>query len=215
MPPLGAVRAVLLPVVVVMTAACAGTRQPSAPPGSLDARLDADEAAAGAVPWAADRPLVWSDFRAQAPAGGPEGALTAYSLLQDVRCTGTAFEFRVTAAFLPQRSWVKPPVLANPALSARTLRHEQTHFDLTEVHARLMRQYFAELYEPCRQDEAVLQRAADRFVADEAAEQSRYDADTHHGLAAPAQTRWDEDVRQRLAELRRWVSGEDAKRARS
>jgi hypothetical protein len=193
-------------VIVALTASCAGVGAPAAPPVSLDAQLDADEAAARAVPWAADRPLAWTDFRAPAPAAGPEGALTAYSLLQGVRCTGAVFEFRVRAAFLPDQSWVKPAVLADATLSASTLRHEQTHFDLTEVHARLMRQYFARLYEPCRQDERVLRQAADRFVAAEAADQARYDGDTRHGLVATAQTRWNADVRRRLTELREWAS---------
>jgi hypothetical protein len=195
----------ILPAIAALSAGCVGTRPPETPRVSLDARLAAQEAAAGAIPWTADRPLTWADFRAPAPAGGEEGALTGYSLLQGVRCTGSVFEFRVTAAFLPDRSWVKPAVMADPALSASTLRHEQTHFDLTEVHARLMRRYFAGLYEPCRQEERALQRAADRFVAAEAADQARYDADTRHGLAAAAQARWDEDVRRRLAELSAWM----------
>ena len=43
------------------------------------------------------------------------------------------------ATFDPNTSWVRNPKTASEAL----LRHEQLHFDITEVYARLMRQKLA------------------------------------------------------------------------
>ena len=154
-----------------------------------------------ALGWSATRRLSWTDFQGIAPARGDESALTAYSLFHGATCTGKAFEFRVVAAFLPRQSWVRPAVLANPATSSRTLRHEQTHFDLSEVHARRMRRYFAELFEPCMKTAEELGALAQRFVREEAAAQRRYDEETNHGRVARKQTEWDTEVGRQLASL--------------
>jgi hypothetical protein len=157
-----------------------------------------------AIPWSASRRLAWTDFKGSAPDSGAEGALTVYSLFHGMRCTGQTFEFRVTAGFLPARSWVKPSVLNNQELSTQTLAHEQTHFDLSEVHARRMRRYFAELYDPCGQTETSLEAGAAGFIRAEADAQTRYDQETAHGRRADAQRTWGERVRDDLASLVRF-----------
>jgi hypothetical protein len=194
-------------IATVALGACSAAHPSSSVPsaGPLAATLATELTPLNAVAWSADRPLAWRDFQGQPPASGSEGALTAYSLFQALRCTGRSFEFRVVAAMLPHQSWVKPEVLASSALNARTLRHEQTHFDLSEVHARRMRKYFAGLYDPCGETEDRLRASADRFVQDEAAAQTRYDGETRHGLALDAQARWDRDTSERLAELREFA----------
>lgn len=154
-----------------------------------------------ALPWSANRPLVWDDFRGQAPADGAEGARTVYLISYLSRCRGLDFEFTVVAVMLPPSSWVKERVLTSPNESTRVLRHEQTHFDLTEVHARRMRRYFSELYNPCGVPEDRLKESVDRFVADEAEAQRKYDLETGHGLRLDRQRAWDDHVDGLLAEL--------------
>jgi hypothetical protein len=152
------------------------------------------------VPWNAARPLAWTDFRAEAPEGGQEGALTGYSLLYGVRCVKTTFQFEVEAVFMPHRSWVKPVVLADPGERERTLRHEQTHFDLTEVYARRLRKHLHEIYDPCTDINRV-QDGAERLIQLEPDAQRQYDEDTRHGLDRTRQRAWDEDVKGWLVEL--------------
>jgi hypothetical protein len=152
--------------------------------------LRAQMAAEQAFAWSADRRLLWSDFKGVPPSSGSSGALTAYSLLFGHRCTGARFDAGVAAVFLPHRSWVKPAVLVDPELNRRTLLHEQTHFDLTEVHARRMRKYFAELYDPCARGGEQARIGAERIVANEAESQARYDAESRHGLVDRGQRDW-------------------------
>ena len=92
-------------------------------------------------------------------------------------------------------------MLANAAQSSRTLRHEQTHFDLSEVHARRMRRYFSELFEPCVKTAEELGVLAERFVREEAAAQRRYDEETSHGRVTKKQTEWETEVGRQLASL--------------
>jgi len=160
--------------------------------------LRSDLAADHAFAWSAARRLVWSDFQASPPASGAEGARTAYTLYYAWRCRGRAFEFRGIAGFRPRSSWVKAIVLNDPVQRRTVLRHEQTHFDLTEVHARRMRRYFGGLTDPCGKGDAELTALARRMMDEERAEQRRYDEETRHGLLADRQTAWTADVSRRL-----------------
>ena len=161
--------------------------------------LHDDLVADSAFPWSATRRLVWSDFRGQPPTSGPEVAKTAYALFYAWKCRGEAFDFRVIAGFRPRQSWVKAIALNDTVLRRSALRHEQTHFDLAEVHARRMRRYFGGLAGACRKTDGELTQIATRLIDEEKAEQQRYDAETNHGLRSEAQAAWNADVARRLA----------------
>jgi predicted secreted Zn-dependent protease len=109
------------------------------------------------------------------------------------------FEFRVIAGFRPRQSWVKAVVLNDTTQRRTVLGHEQTHFDLAEVHARIMRRAFGELAQPCAKTDAQLSALAQRLAQEERAEQRRYDAETNHGLLAGPQAAWTLQTRRRLA----------------
>jgi hypothetical protein len=182
----------------VATVACVPKTGASGQP-TLTELIDSEVVAADAIPWAADRPLTWKDFRGAPPVEpGDEGARTAYSLFYGARCTGRRFEFRVQAAVLPRLSWVTPNVVKNPALSTRSLRHEQTHFNLSEVHARRMRKYFAELEQPCSNSEVELNALAQRFVRAEATAQSSYDQETNYGRTPAKQSEWEAETARQI-----------------
>ena len=185
--------------VAACTARTGGEPVAVAPP--LEVEIAQQMAAHEAVAWSAARPLRWNDFRGTAPSGGMEGAQTAYSLFYGLRCTRTVFQFQVTTGFLPRESWVKPSVLASADESQRTLAHEQTHFDLSEVYARRMRKYFSDLYRPCDQSLDRWRTVAQRYVRDEASAQDRYDDETRHGLIAARQRAWGVDVAEQLQAL--------------
>lgn len=193
----------LILLVVSAAAACAvrtgNEPVPIAPP--LDVEISQQMAAHEAMAWSAARPLAWKDFRGTAPSGGMEGAQTAYSLFYGLRCTRNLFQFQVTTGFLPRESWVKPSVVASAEESRRTLEHEQTHFDLSEVYARRMRKYFADLYRPCDQALDQWRNVAQKYTRDEASAQDRYDDETRHGLIPARQRTWNQDVAQQLKEL--------------
>ena len=189
-------------VLAASSGGCAG-----GPPVSSKAAVMADTTVRQAIAkedrlvWASDRLLTWTDFRGTSPHDGVEGALTGYSLLFGVSCTGSAFAYEVSAVFLPHQSWVKPIVLADPDERRYTLRHEQTHFDLTEVHARRVRKLLREVYDPCRTGHDSVRTGPERVIAAEADVQRRYDDETRHGLDRVRQRSWDQDVADWLSDL--------------
>jgi hypothetical protein len=152
-----------------------------------------------AFAWSAARPLTWSDFQGPPPTEGSEGAKTSYTLYSAWKCRGEAFEFRVVAGFRPRQSWVKAIVLNDSTQRRTVLGHEQTHFDLAEMHARGMRRAFAALARPCAKADGELSAMALRLAQAEKAEQRRYDAETNHGLIAARQAAWSLQTRRRLA----------------
>lgn len=172
---------------------------------TLETMLAEDMAAEQAIPWTAARRLVWSDFKGPPPKGGNEGARTGYGLYYAWSCRGATFQFRVTAAMHPQRSWVKPMVVSDERENPRVLRHEQTHFDVTEVFARRMRAHFDALAGGCAKSDAEVKAMAKRFVDEERDMQHRYDRETNHGLNVDQQRAWNTDVAGMLAASRRYT----------
>ncbi len=196
----------LIGLVAMAVSGCLASLPTAAPPGpSLTETINTRIRELGAFAWTPKRPLTWKDFRGRTPRESPAAAETAYTLLHGVRCVGTAFEFRVVAAFRAEESWVRADLLQRPAESARALRHEQTHFDLAEVHARRLRRYFTELVAPCASN-ADLSGAAGRFVRDEANAQAQYDNETDHGRKPSEQARWDKDVDDQLFSMSRFTA---------
>ena len=192
-----------LPVVACLAPAVSNPK--AVPEQTLAQNIDAQLARQDAFPWSLKRPLTWADFKGSPPRDGSAAAETAYTLLYGSQCRGQTFEFRVVAAFRPKSSWVRESILKRPADSARALKHEQTHFDLAEVHARRMRRHFAELMAPCRVSTDDLSEIAERMVKEENAAQEKYDAETDHSRRPAEQARWDKDVASQLSALMKWA----------
>jgi hypothetical protein len=187
-------------------AGCVAAGTTGVKPMGLTELIDAQLNARGALKWAKDRPLTTNDFKGTPPPNAQEGAHTEYTIISGARCTGRTLEYKVTTAMLPGQSWFMPELRHSPSDMARTLRHEQTHFDLSEVFARRIRRKFAELYDPCSQSEAALQALSDALVRDEANEQVKYDEETSHGRTAGRQNDWDETVSMWLDSLSKYGS---------
>ena len=193
-------------LVVVAGCAAASLGRSKAREPTLTQTIDAQIARDEAIVWAARRPLTWADFKGQPPDNaGVVAARTNYAIIDGVQCAGRKFEYRVVAAFRTKESWVRHAILRTAADSARALRHEQTHFDLSEVHARRLRRYFAELMAPCDVSSTDLSAAANRMERDEKAAQARYDEETDNGRNAAQQARWDKEVDSQLLALAKFV----------
>jgi hypothetical protein len=172
---------------------------------SLDAGLAEDMARDQAIPWSPSWRLKWADFKGPPPTSGKEGARTAHGIYSAWSCRGNAFAFRVRAAFLPTGSWVKPIVLREGNESARVLRHEQAHFDLSEVYARRLRRRMAALPSPCTLKDGELGALVHQHIEEEKAAQRRYDEETDHSLRTERQEAWERQVARWLAELARYA----------
>jgi imidazolonepropionase-like amidohydrolase len=160
------------------------------------------DAMAGAFVWSPTRALTWSDFRGRPNMMSEAMAVTSYSIAYEARCEGDSFSFRVESHFLPTQSWVKSAHLLDRA-SDRTLNHERTHFDLSEVQARRARRGLSQLTSVCGLPDDERDRLMVPYLKDDAGVQAQYDRETLHGSLPTRQAQWDEQVRRWLRELPR------------
>ena len=152
------------------------------------------------ISWSATRPLTVADYLGRPAPGERLAGLTSTNIKAGAACRDFVFSGTVQATFDPNTSWFRDAKNAPATL----LRHEQLHFDLTEVYARVMRQRMVTFQ--ARANCLKLQPAFNNFTklvyAEWDREQNRYDQDTNHGLNAPRQVFWEKQIQLRLEQLK-------------
>ncbi|WP_082318057.1 DUF922 domain-containing protein [Hymenobacter sp. DG25A] len=173
----------LFPMLVWLSALLPTSQQTTPAPATLE--------------WQPNRPLTWTDFQARPTLPAELAALTSANLDVRVNCVNYQVTTTVRAVFTPSESWVRNASKAKPEL----LRHEQIHFDLTELHARRVRQKITLAKFNCDRLQPALNNFTRIAFNDWRREEARYDMETNHGLNAAKQLAWEQNVQQRLQEL--------------
>lgn len=177
--------------------------KPVAAPGPATA---AKPGAVSPIPWSASRPLSMADFKARPGGYAQLAALTSSDIKAGAACRDFVFTGTVQATFDPNNSWFRSPKTATPEL----LRHEQIHFDITEVYARIMRQKLLifQARADCNKLQPAFSNLTKGVYADWEREQNRYDAETNHGLNAARQAYWDKQTQLKLTQLQTFAAKE-------
>jgi hypothetical protein len=150
------------------------------------------------IKWTRASKLKWDDFRARPDRTSRMDALTESGISFAWGCDRSGFSFEAYALFVPGGSWVREPTDA-------LLRHEQAHFDITEIHARKLRKYFGGLADPCGLGKQGIEAAAQGIIAANHAMQAEYDAATDHGRDLSVQRAWLDRIAEELAALEPWA----------
>ena len=158
------------------------------------------------IPWSASRHLTWADYLGAPDFSTDAAAMTVYLIGYSTECTGDRLSFSVTTTFQPDRSWVRSSVLESTVRATRLLEHEQLHFDLSELHARKIRQWLAGLSKACSMTRGELEKLVTNRVRDITSTQLEYDRDTDFGLDARAQAKWSADTAKALDKMAAWAS---------
>lgn len=172
---------------------------PPKPGQAAPAVQPAKPAPAPTIQWSATRPLTMADYLARPKPGEQLAASTSSDLKANAACRDFVFTGTVQATFDPNTSWFRDPKNATPAL----LRHEQLHFDITEVYARIMRQKLA-VYATkvdCNKLQPSFNNLTKLVYDVWDREQNRYDRETNHGLNTARQAFWEKDIQTRLTQL--------------
>jgi FtsZ-binding cell division protein ZapB len=150
--------------------------------------------------WSKRNTVEWKDFKAQPQMQSPQAASIntgiQYSWKTEFINGKQVLNYKVYAYMKPSKSWVKPS-----EKSDYLLEHEQLHFDITEYHARKLKQAFDhyELEPSIKND---LKRIYRQIVKERITMQNQYDKETQHSLNRMAQKQWQEKVRALLKEIR-------------
>ncbi|MGB7843688.1 MAG: DUF922 domain-containing protein [Salinimicrobium sp.] len=149
-----------------------------------------------------ERPLTWLDFQSiPAPQNRFHASSnTGISYSWSARHVGEEIQFAYTveASFDPQKSWVSEK-------AESLLAHEQLHFDISELHARLLRKKLKEFKPQGQKDlKRALRGVYEKTEAARRQMQEQYDLVTRHGSRAEAQKSWEQKIASALRELEKF-----------
>jgi hypothetical protein len=170
--------------------------------------------------WSKDVKLSREHFKAKVPPATREAAYGWVGLDVSWECRDGKGSWYATAVFDPARSWWPPAIpglsrglgagMSRAEIESRQtavrrddedlLRHEQLHFDLTELAARKIRRQLDDLQRVCTTPGAAagIGKAIDDIERHWLDEQTAYDKETDHGINLPRQRQWDLRVRRAL-----------------
>lgn len=152
------------------------------------------------ITWKETYKLTWNDFigtpnhDSEAVATTASGITFSYSV-KETNGQISSFTVEAIAQFYPDKSWVKPD-----QADAHVLAHEQLHFDITELHARLFRKQINELTisNKLPQQLDALHLSINKALSEV---QKRYDAACDFSRNKEQQQLWQKDIAQQLKAL--------------
>ena len=144
--------------------------------------------------WSKDRKLTWNDFQGQPDYNYAEvAALTSSGIVHFKGCENGKIIYKVQSYFEKKHSWFKPE-----AKTDHHLKHEQIHFNITELYARKLRNALKTKDFRCGEEEQF-----DRFVRDYLnkwqSAQINYDLYTGYSMRKKKQKEWEYRVAMELS----------------
>lgn len=144
------------------------------------------------IPWDIDRPLSWNDFVGVPPSSAPYVATTSsgisFSYSYSFKNGSQKFDYTVQSLFYPDKSW-----FVNDAVSEYILKHEQTHFDISELHARMLRKKLKTI-EFSDNIKKKVDALYSQIEEDRRQMQQRFDKETNHSKNTIKELEWEKNV---------------------
>ena len=145
------------------------------------------------ISWSKVRKLKWEDFCSTVPKNHPHQASTHSGIYNSFYTKGDSIKFTIRADFYSMKSWVK-----KDQKTKSLLRHEQLHFDITELFARKFRKALTEMYwtksnlsNNFNKLYKTTREACTKY-------QELYDAETDHSKKKEKQRVWEERIEREL-----------------
>lgn len=154
------------------------------------------------IVWNETKELSWQDFRgtpvqsASFVASTNTGISFNYSYSFD---NGTVnLKYSVESFFYPHQSWFQPKLV-----SPYILKHEQMHFDISELHARMLKKSISEktFSKKVKSEMESVYRLIER---QRRAMQAKFDTETDHSRNEEKEIQWEKYIAQKLTEYESW-----------
>lgn len=151
--------------------------------------------------WSENRRLVWEDFKGKPDVEQGWAATTSSGISQSYEINGQGFlnkaTTKVTAYFYPEYSWVR-----NREKTAHLLGHEQTHFDITEYHARKLKKRIKNFEFTSNSKEEVKNLYA-QIEEERIAMQRLFDSETEHSTNHTTEIQWEFKIARLLRDMQK------------
>ncbi|MCP4461037.1 MAG: hypothetical protein GY816_23900 [Cytophagales bacterium] len=142
------------------------------------------------IKWENEKRLSWSDFQGSIDLTSDHAAKTCsgfkYSASTIKGGDKLVIDVEVYSYFLKDLSWSH-----EEKQSTTLLGHEQGHFDIAELYARLLRKAYAEYPYPEDFDENIFNTLFDTYQHQRDSVQAVYDRDTNHSISKEGQILWE------------------------
>jgi len=154
------------------------------------------------IVWNENHRLSWSDFKAPHRSGVSYVASTSsgisFSYASSERNGKIELNITVHSNFYPESSWVNPK-----EASAYILAHEQAHFDISEIHARILRKKISEttFSKKAKEELTNLYKEVDKMRK---AMQHLFDKESDHSKIKEKEVEWEAYIKQQLKDYDRW-----------
>lgn len=152
------------------------------------------------ISWSENIQLRWSDFRGEPDLKSNGKAGCAAELMAQGFWDRGLPNFLVSNCFDRNASWTVDTV------SHYLLEHEKSHFDIAEIHARMMRKSIDSLRKEEVNSFTPYSKIIKHLLNRRNKVDSLYDEETAHSLYSSEQLRWEKVIREQLESLSEYSS---------
>ncbi|HEY0680458.1 MAG TPA: DUF922 domain-containing protein [Chitinophagaceae bacterium] len=149
---------------------------------------------AGLVDWNPERRLTWEDFKGKPDPSTGNAALTSTSINIDYSYNKRELKYSIRCQFDPTKSWGR-------VRNNHILGHEQAHFDIAEIHARLLYKMLRNYKFKASTVNEDISRIYETVMQKHHEMQSDYDGETDYSRRPPLQQEWQSRIADALNEL--------------
>jgi len=157
--------------------------------------------------WNETSRLTWEDFQGTPLEKTLFHANTNTGLSYSWGLKGTSqrmeLDYKVETFFYPTQSWVQPT-----SKNEYLLKHEQLHFDISELHARKLRKILAnvDVSKLNKDSRDYLNRIYEKIDKERSEMQNTFDKDSNHSLNIQNELRWQAYIEDELTKFEEFSS---------
>ena len=152
--------------------------------------------------WNENQKLTWEDFRGKPVPSASFVASTntgiSFQYSYSIKNGVMDVNYSVESFFNPEGSWYIPQRV-NPHI----LRHEQAHFDISELHARILRKNL-DGKKFTKRIKSEIESIYQKVEQQRRAMQTKFDAESDHSRNTEKETFWQKFIAKQLAEYEPW-----------
>ncbi|MGO3184113.1 MAG: DUF922 domain-containing protein [Aequorivita sp.] len=152
--------------------------------------------------WQESQKLTWEDFRGKPIASASFVASTNtginFQYSYSLKNGDVSVEYSVASFFYPKKSWFQPG-----KVNQHILNHEQTHFDISELHARMLRKNLAGK-KFSKKIKSEIESIYRQIEQKRRAMQVKFDAETDHSRNMEKEILWEKQIAKQLVEYESW-----------
>lgn len=139
------------------------------------------------IEWSASRKLRWDDFKGTPDPSSTNAALTNSSITVEFGFNNRALTHSIKCRFNKSLSWGR---IRNDYI----LNHEQGHFDIAEIHARVLHKALLNYTFNAKTVNDDINRIYREVIDQHVQTQKLYDLQTNHSIDSAAQRTWNNKI---------------------